>query len=230
MKNTRKILFYIGIYIIAAIFITALFFESWMLRQSYEENQNIIIQNVQKRRGAELELIREDLQTYGTLSPKVESLIITTIDSCSKEYEIPIGLLHCIFRVESDYRFNIDHPDVTVPINGKMFKTHAIGLGGVMWCYWKDSLRTNNIAVEETDLYLPDINIRATSYILSFYIKKAIKEHHVFESTILNEVIKEYYGAYNSLYMSKMEQITSDLWLKRIARNILTDYVKPIKK
>jgi len=174
----------------------------------------------------ELDLVREDLQTYGTISARVQNIILTEIDSCSMEYKIPIGLLHSIFRVESEYKFNIDHPTVTIKLHGQIIKTHATGLGGVMWAIWQDSLKAHNIAQAETDLYLPDINIHASSYILSLAIKDALKNRQTGKG-LLDKIIRNYYGAYSDMYMSKMERVTSDLWMKRITKTILKDFVKP---
>jgi len=173
----------------------------------------------------ELELVKADLDTYGTISPKVEEIILSNIEDVSKKYKIPIGLLHCIFRVESEYRFNIDHPTVTVQVHGKSVVTHAIGLGGVMWCYWKDSLRVHGIAQMESDLYLPDVNIQASGYILSVDIRQVLSDK-ANVNDVLDEIIRRYYGAYNDIYMAKMTKITSDLWMKRMSKAILDHKLK----
>ncbi len=172
----------------------------------------------------ELELVKEDLQTYGTFSTRVQNIILSEIDSCSAKYRIPIGLLHAIFRVESEYRFNIDHPKVTITIKGKLITTHAIGIGGVMWAIWKDSLRYHNIASKESDLYLPDVNIQASAYILSDAIKQALRDKKSPKYNLLNRVVRSYYGAYSAIYMAKMERVTSDLWMKRITKTLLNEY------
>jgi hypothetical protein len=41
------------------------------------------------------------------------------------------------------------------------------------------------------------------------------------EYTILDNVIRRYYGAYSNTYLNKMELVTSDLWMKRIAKEII---------
>jgi hypothetical protein len=173
----------------------------------------------------EIELIKADLETYGTISSKVENIIIANIKDVHEKLGIPIGLLHCIFRVESEYRFNIDHPEVTVSVGKHTIKTHAIGLGGVMWCYWGDSLKAHKIAEKEFDLYLPDVNIQASGYILSVMIKEAIQDD-IADYGILDKIIRRYYGAYSEIYMVKMQKITSDLWLHRIAKDILHEYTR----
>jgi hypothetical protein len=192
----------------------------WLLQKNSEPKIIVKYEN----ENYEIALVKADLETYGYISNHVENLIIKSILDAHKHYNIPIGLLHCIFRVESDYKFNIDHPTVTVSVHGKRITTHAIGLGGVMWCFWGDSLKAHGIAQMETDLYLPDINIRASAYILSVYIKGELKNSNQYN--ILDNIISKYYGAYNNLYMSKMEKITSDLWMKRMSKAILIDRSK----
>ena len=170
----------------------------------------------------EIGLVKADLETYGTVSSKVETIILDNIKDVHAKRHIPIGLLHCIFRVESEYRFNIDHPEVSVKVSKSIIKTHAIGLGGVMWCFWKDSLIANGIAEKETDLYLPDVNIQASGYILSSIIHQVLSDK-VNASNVANEIIRRYYGAYNDLYIDKMKMIISDLWFKRMSKDIINN-------
>ena len=168
----------------------------------------------------ELGIVRDDLITYGR-SKRVSKLITETIEEVTEEYNLPIGLLHAIFRVESEYKFNITHPTVNVSVKGNNVSTNAIGLGGVLWVYWGDSLRSKGIAETELDLYLPDVNVRASGYVLRYLIDDEIKRKELSEINILDNVIKRYYGAYSPLYLSKMERVTSDLWMKRIAKDLI---------
>lgn len=173
-----------------------------------------------ENRHYELEIVRDDLITYGR-SEKVSKIITDTIEEVTKDYDLPIGLLHAIFRVESDYKFNITHPTVTVPVHGRGVTTNAAGLGGIVWVYWGDSLRSKGIAETELDLYLPDVNVRASGYVLRYLIDDEMKRKNLSEINILDNVIKRYYGAYSPLYLSKMERVTSDLWMKRIAKELI---------
>lgn len=81
---------------------------------------------------ADLEFVRQDIEMYGYVSTQITNTIVQEIKNSSDHYKIPIGLLHAIFRVESDYRFHITHPDVVLK-NG--IKINAIGLGGVVWYF-----------------------------------------------------------------------------------------------
>ena len=168
----------------------------------------------------ELDIIRADLNTYGS-SKMFLDIVIPEIKETSEKYRIPIGLLHAIFRVESDYRFNITHDKVVVTVKGNNVATNAVGLGGILWVYWGDSLRANKIAEVEQDLFLPNVSIRATGYILRVLINSEIKAGGKNSYNILANVVKRYYGAYNDQYVERMKNYTSDLWMKRIGMELM---------
>lgn len=167
----------------------------------------------------ELSFVEDDLHTLG-VSKYVQDTILETIDSCSSEYKLPIGLLHSIFRVESEYRFYIDHPVVNIKVKNSLISTRAIGLSGIIWEFWEDSLKKHNIAETRSDLYLPEINIRAASYILRYMIDDEMKKKQT-QYSLLNNVVRRYYGAYSEEYMKKMEKVTSDLWMRRMSVELL---------
>jgi len=161
----------------------------------------------------ELDLIRADLSTYGYLSKSTQNLIINALLETSTEFRIPVGLLHAIIRVESEYRFWIDHP----PVIRKGQKVWARGLGGVMWYYWGEKLRKNKIAQNSSDLYLVDRNIKATGFILRNIIKSG---KNINQENIMSYIQKKYYGANSKNYIRKMIKVTSDLWMNRMAKEI----------
>ena len=166
----------------------------------------------------DLEIVKQDLITYQKFSPSTIKTVLTSIDSASRRWDIPVGLLHAIFRVESEYNFWIEHPTVTVKVYGKPTRTQAIGIGGVIWEFWSDSLKKHNIAQTRTDLYLPEVNIEASAAILRWITNTKLEKNSTTEYNLINNIISGYYGAYDKMYHKKMERITSDLWLKRIAK------------
>ena len=169
----------------------------------------------------EIGIVKEDLATYGRSSIFIK-IVTPAIENAAEKYKIPIGLLHAIFRVESDYRPQIDHNKVTVPVHGNNIITNAIGMGGVLWVYWGDSLKARGIAETEMDLYFPQIAIEATAYILKQMIDAETKVNGNLNSfNVLSNIIKRYFGAYSLMYLAKMEKYTSDLWMKRIAKEVL---------
>jgi hypothetical protein len=167
----------------------------------------------------EMMFVEDDLHTYG-YSSRFIKIVKDAITSASKEFDIPIGLLHAIFRIESDYHFNITHPTVTVMVKGKPVVTNAIGLGGIIWEFWGDSLISKGIAENKMDLYLPDVNIRASAYVLRVLINQELSKSGR-KNFMLSSVITRYYGEYSQMYMLKMEKVTSDLWMKRITKEIV---------
>jgi len=213
---------YIIIFIIAVILILLAIFIKIQPSNNTLTNTNI------DDSPYELRLVNDDLLTYGH-SAHIRKIILEAIEQTSKEYKLPIGLMHAIFRVESDYRFMITHPTVNVVAKGKSITTNAVGLGGVMWVFWGDSLKAHKIAETEMDLYLPDVSIKASGYILRYLINDEMSKHSQSEYTILDNVIRRYYGAYSDTYLNKMERVTSDLWMKRIAKEIIqTKRIKQI--
>jgi hypothetical protein len=166
----------------------------------------------------DLNVVKRDLITYEKLSLTTINELITAIDSASNKWNIPVGLLHAVFRVESEYNFWIDHPKVTVTIKDTRKTVQAVGLGGVIWEFWSDSLAKHNIALKRSDLYLPEKNVQASAAILRWITDRKLKKQGTTEYNLINQIISGYYGAYDSQYHSKMMRITSDLWLKRIAR------------
>lgn len=168
-----------------------------------------------------LGVVTDDLHSYKYLSENTIEDIIFCMKEASTKYEIPIGLLHAIFRIESDYKFWSTHKDIMIKANGTLTKTNAIGMGGVVWEFWSDSLQTNNIVNSKSDLYFPINNINATAYILRSIIDKKLNSNTANENNIIAKIIESYYGEYNKNYHNKMIQVTSDIWLKRISRVIM---------
>lgn len=176
----------------------------------------------------ELGIIKSDLQTYNKLSDNVIEVILSALKETAIKDTLPVGLLHCINRVESEYQYNIVHPTVTVSYKGKMLTTNAVGTGGILWCYWGDSLKARNIAQTEMDLFFPDKSIRGTGFILRYMINDEIRiakrnGQRITSNNILARVVKRYYGAYSEQYLGRMQSITSDLWMKRMAQDIINE-------
>lgn len=172
----------------------------------------------------EINLVNADLETYnditGKLSSRVRVVILKAMEKNCKKYNLPIGLLHGIFRTESEYRFYLDHTKININVHGKSLSTNAIGIGGVVWEFWEDKLRSNGIAETKTDLYLPEINIEASCYILRSIINEELKNSNQYN--IIPRIITRYYGAYSEGYLSKMQKVTSDLWMNRMGQILIS--------
>jgi hypothetical protein len=165
-------------------------------------------------RKIEVQLIRLDLNDYSHLSTNIKDEISKSILESSQTFNIPPILIHAIIQIESEYRFNIDHPIVF--IKGK--KTNARGLGGIIWEYWGKRLITAGIAETDNDLYLPHANILAIGYILRVIINDELTKNR--KNWLLRRIITQYYGIQSNEYESKIQKVTSNLWLKRITKEI----------
>lgn len=164
----------------------------------------------------ECQIIRVELDEYEDLSASVKNQIAGSILEASNEYNVPPGLLHAIFQIESEYRFNVIHAPIVV--KGK--KTAAIGLGGIVWEYWSKELIGADIAEKKSDLYIPRINIVAAAYILRDIIDEELQRKSTEKSNIISRIIIQYYGARSIAYENKMKMVTSNLWLKRMSREL----------
>ena len=162
----------------------------------------------------ELGLVRDDLNTYGYLSQTTIDEYLKTIEWCNKEDEVPIGLLHAVSRIESDYRFWVEHKEVRTMVNNTLTSIRAVGSGGIIWELWKDSLIYYNRASERSDLFLPYFSMKSTSLILKILIKSEIQKKQ--SNNIVGRVLIRYYGAYDKDYYDKTITVTSDLWMKRM--------------
>jgi hypothetical protein len=202
-----------GIVLVVGVFL--LLPTSVFMRSTIPDTKTALI----NERVVELGTIELDLKEFPHLSDKVRTIMFTTIDSVSKEHNIPPLLMHLVFRVESAYRFWIEHPKVTVSVNGVKTPIQATSLGGVVWEFWADTLKKADIAQTRSDLFIPEVNIRATGLILSILAERAIKTGN--EVTILPILISKYYGQFDKDYETKMQRYSSDLFWKRISREIM---------
>ena len=173
-----------------------------------------------EERGVEKGIVELDLKEFNYLSEETQQEILSTIDSVSQTQGIPIMLLHAIFRIESDYRFWVEHPLVTVTLKGKKEKIQAVGLGGVVWEFWGEELREAGIAQTRSDLFKPVANIRASAYVLRKIITQSLNTKD--EITAGRQAIASYYGKFDENYENKIVKYTSDLFWKRIGRGLIT--------
>lgn len=169
-------------------------------------------------RAVELGTVELDLQEFNKLSPERRKEIYCTIDTVSAKYKIPPMLMHLVCRIESGYNFWIEHPEVTVLVNNKHTPIRATGLGGVVWEFWSDTLKKAGIAQARSDLFMPAANLRATGLILGIFAEKAV--HMSNEENVLPVLISKYYGQFDKNYETLMVKYSSDLFWKRISREL----------
>lgn len=161
----------------------------------------------------ELQLVQDDLRTYGHLSQRRIDEYLRALREGYEEDNIPIGLTHAIACIESDYRHQLEHDRVKVSVKGKDTEVRAVGTGGIIWELWKDSLIAHNRALSRDDLFMPYDAVRSMTLILKILIKEEATKGR---TDLINRVLIRYYGAYSSLYYEKTIKVTSTLWMKRM--------------
>ena len=178
-------------------------------------------------REVELGTIDLDLKEFPILSDETRKDIFKTIDEVSAQYEQPPMLMHIIFRIESGYQFWVEHPQVVVTIKGKKVPIRATGLGGIVWEFWADTLKKAGIAQTRSDLFIATKNIRATGLILNILAEQTVRTSS--EANVLPVLISKYYGQFDKDYEGKMMRYSSDLFWKRISRDLwnLKSHNKP---
>ena len=192
-----------------------------------QKEENVIIASKARAKNYQLEIVNDKINDLDYLSNKIGNLIQISMQEASEKYKLPIILMHAIFKVESDYMYWVKHPTVKVMVRGREIITNAIGLGGIMWCFWGDSLRANHIAETKSDLYMPDVNVMASAYILRTLIDEVAKNNpRLTKKNILGKVIRQYYGAYSKHYLKKMQRFTSKLWMEQVASVLISDITK----
>ena len=142
---------------------------------------------------------------YLSKSSKLE--ILSSINEVEKKYSIPSLLIYGIIKSESNFRFDITHKPITINIDNKKIHTAAIGLGGIIYEFWKDSLITNNIIETKTDLYKIKENILSIGYIVNKLTKQ--------ENGNIDSIICKYVGSSNIKYKHKISNTVFDLWYKQ---------------
>ncbi len=192
-----------------------------------EKEEKVIIASKARAKSYQLSIVRDKINDLDYLSNKVGNIIQISMQKASEKYKLPIILMHAIFKVESDYMYWVKHPTVRVMVRGKEIITNAIGLGGIMWCFWGDSLKANHIAETKSDLYMPDVNVMASAYVLRTLIDDIVKNNPgLTKKNILSKVIRQYYGAYSKNYLRKMQRFTSKLWMEQVASVLISNRTK----
>ena len=145
------------------------------------------------------EALQEDLaKNYPNVSSKVKKDILAAILSESKHYDINPLVLYSIIHVESSFQYWIEHNQTLIVIDKKKVQARAVGLGGIMWEWWKDKLIESGICEVRSDLFDPVTNIKATAFVYNENLKlpKLASAKSQTESAIL----RHFGGNYQSYY------------------------------
>lgn len=160
------------------------------------------------------ETILTDLAKYDYISEREQKIIYNSVIKYSDLYKINPLILYGILFTESTFKTDIQHAKVNLIIDNKKIQTRAIGLGGVVWEWWSNDLKENNIAQTKSDLFDIDTNINATAYIYTEMFKRAkLKSARTQTESALMRYFGGEYKWYSNRINSKIVQIINDMLL-----------------
>ena len=169
------------------------------------------------------ELMRDIILNYPQISTRVKKVIITTILEESVKYNINPLIIYSLLHTESSMRPWIEHKPTTITKGKKKIKIRAVGLGGVVWEWWGDKLKANNIAEVRSDLFDPETNIKATIFVYNELFKK--KKHPKAKTQDESAMIRYFGGGYK-WYFEKIDSKIAQLVSNRIYRKDIPESIK----
>lgn len=156
-----------------------------------------------------VDLTQNIMKHYPKVSKRAKQEIINTVFEESAKYSINPLILYSLLHVESSMRPWIRHSTVTVVVHGKKVTTNAIGLGGVIFEFWKDKLIKADILESKSDLYDPIVNIKATAFIYNeLYKRKLLKGTKYRDISAMRRYFGGNFESYSERIKSKISEIT----------------------
>jgi hypothetical protein len=160
--------------------------------------------------------LRHDInKMYPALSSRVKTVIIDTILRESNKYNVNPLILYSLIHTESSMRPWIEHKRILITIKGKKKYIRAVGLGGVVWEWWGNALKKANIAEVRSDLFDPEVNIKAVAYIYNAFYKM---EKHKKASTQDESAMIRYFGGGYKSYFVKIDTKVAQLIRQKLYR------------
>lgn len=153
------------------------------------------LQKELKQKDSELKkltLVKEKIKNHilaknSDISEKVaDKYAMTIVKESNKRGHSPI-IQTALLDSESSFRSNPKHA-----LGG------VVGMGGIYWNVWKDQLRKEGIAYSKEDLRNPIVNIKASAYVVSCYMKECHQN---------NRLALTHYKGYSSLGRSQAENV-----------------------
>lgn len=179
----------------AGVFITLLVHEPSAKKQ---DSKSTVVLEYSK----DIHLLQEDLSTnYDYISVSAKERIFKSILTESQKYNINPVILYAVLHTESNFQYWIQHKPIKIVKDGKKITIQAIGLGGIVWEWWGESLKAKSICETKTDLYNIENNIAATAYIYNHLLNMPLhpKSKNINESAMLR-----YFGGYYPEYPLKI--------------------------
>jgi len=154
--------------------------------------------------------LEKDILRYKNISNKTRQLVLSNIIKYSKQYKINPIQIYSLIATESSFKYWIKHSIVNIVINKHKMQTRAIGLGAVIYEWWKPKLEDANITQVKSDLYNIATNIQATCFIYS-----KLRDMPLMKGTTNKEDSAKlrYFGggAKNKWYVIKINKVMSNL-------------------
>lgn len=175
-----------------------------------EENKNLnIIIETYKSKIEKLEkrsfyskisrAILNDMNKIDYISENEKLKIFNSIIKNSEIYNINPIVLYSVLYTESSLKPYMEHKETYIHSLKKRIK--AVGLGGVVWEFWSDDLKKNNIAQTRQDLFEIETNIAASAYILNTYKSQNQLDK---AKTNVDSMLMRYYGSSSANYEGKI--------------------------
>jgi len=117
------------------------------------------------------DLLQDIKDNYPTTPIRAKQEIIATGLEMQELYNINPLITYFVGHAESSMNPYILHNEVTIKINGKKIRVRAIGLQGIVYEWWGESLIKAGIITNRADLFDPVLNIRAFGFIYNTLYK-----------------------------------------------------------
>lgn len=203
--------------IVASMLFIAFAVVTWQLYKVKSSPEQAILKSKLEKTKEQLEEARNNLSfvsitkddfmkdlkhNYPETSLRTKKKILNAIMDESSNYDINPLILYSVFFVESSFRPWIEHTPTNIIINKKTTKIRAVGLGGVVWEWWGDKLKSAGIAETRGDLFDPETNVRATAFIYNEMYKMPI---HKSAKNKDESALLRYFGGDYPIYLQRID-------------------------
>lgn len=154
--------------------------------------------------------MKNSINNFENISDTQKKKIIDNIFKYSEKYNINPVLVYAIIETESSFRPYLEHKRTYIPSLKKHI--HAVGLGGIVWEFWKNDLIKNKIAYSRQDLFEIENNIEAICYILDVYrnYEKLPQAKNITESMLMRFYGSAFAKYENNVYNKIALLLTKD--------------------
>ena len=185
-----------------------------------KKNKTLIKEVKDAKSASFVQFTAEDLEAdinkmYPSISKRVKHIITKSILTESNKYGINPLILYSLLHTESSMRPWIEHKRILIKIKDKKIYIRAVGLGGVVWEWWGNELKEAGIAEVRSDLFDPEVNIKAVAYIYNVFYNKKI---HKKASTQDESAMIRYFGGGYKSYFEKIDKKVAQLIRQKLYR------------